>query len=402
MRIFLALFALLALAACNRAAPAPDFSGSWRVEIKDHPGGPLPFGLEVSADGKSAFLLNPPERIAVEQLRTEGDRLILAFPSYGSELELRRDGDGLAGTAHLVRRTGPVTLHLAGARGDWRFTQNPSPAAPAAGRWQVKTEGEDAEEGLAIFTADGARLSGGIQFPSGDTRRLSGDLNGDRVQLSNFDGNQSAIWRARLANGKLVDGERWAATSTAAQPWSATAAPGGETEAIAVQKIAPKPVDFAFPDSTGKLVRLSDPRFHGKVVVVSLGGAWCPNCHEEAQFLGPYLTKNAGRGLEMIGLQFEYGDDQARAFRQLDSFAKRYSLPYPLLLAGQPTAESSAAALPFLPGGVKIYPTTLFIDRKGRLREVHVGWAGPATGPLHDKAVAEFDATVSSLLAEQA
>ena len=401
MRILLALFTLLALAACNRPA-APDFSGTWRVEISDHPGGPLPFGLEVAADGRSAFLLNPPERIAVEQMRVEGDRLILTFPSYGSELELRRDGDGLAGTAHLVRRTGPVTLHLAGARGDWRFTENPAPAAPAAGRWQVKTEGEDAEEGLAIFTADGARLSGAIQFPSGDTRRLSGDVSGDRVQLSNFDGNQSAIWRARLKDGQLVEGERWTATSREAQRWSAIAAPGGETEAIAVERPAPTKVDFTFPDSSGRPVSLSDPRFRGKVVVISIGGAWCPNCHEEAQFLAPYLAQHAGKGLEMIGLQFEYGDDSARAFRQMDGFAKRYRLPYPLLLAGQPTPESSSAALPFLQGGVKVYPTTLFIDRKGQLREVHVGWAGPATGPLHDRAVADFDATVSRLLSEQA
>ena len=113
------------------------------------------------------------------------------------------------------------------------------------------------------------------------------------------------------------------------------------------------------------------------------------------------LPKRQREGLEVIGLQFEYGDDPARAFRQIDSFKARYKLPYPLLLAGQPTPESTRAALGSL-GPVKVYPSTIFIGRDGRVREVHVGWAGPATGALNVKAKRDFDATVTRLLREKA
>jgi hypothetical protein len=51
---------------------------------------------------------------------------------------------------------------------------------------------------------------------------------------------------------------------------------------------------------------------------------------------------------------------------------------------------------------VKVYPSTIFIGRDGRVREVHVGWAGPATGPLNAKAKRDFDATVTRLLREPA
>jgi hypothetical protein len=71
-----------------------------------------------------------------------------------------------------------------------------------------------------------------------------------------------------------------------------------------------------------------------------------------------------------------------------------------VLLAGEPTPESTKAALPGL-GGVKVYPSALFIGRDGKLREVHVGWAGPATGALNAQAQEHFDQTVRKLLAEK-
>ena len=163
------------------------------------------------------------------------------------------------------------------------------------------------------------------------------------------------------------------------------------------------PVDhiaFGFPDADGHVVSLADPRFKGKVVVVAIGGTWCPNCHDEAGFLAPYYKAHAAQGLEMIGLQFEYDSDQTRSARQLRSFASRYAIAYPLLIAGKATPEDSKRALPAI-GGVKVYPTTLFIDRKGKLRAIHVGWSGPATGAFNQQAEAQFDTLVTRLLAEK-
>jgi peroxiredoxin len=172
-------------------------------------------------------------------------------------------------------------------------------------------------------------------------------------------------------------------------------------EAVVVEKPADKRFAFKFPDSKGRMVSLNDPQYRGKVVVVTLGGAWCPNCHDEATFMGPYAAKRRAEGLEVIALQFEYGDDIARNNKLMDNFASRYKLAYPLLLAGQPTPESSKAALPTV-GPIKVYPSTLFIGRDGTLREVHVGWAGPATGALNVKAKRDFDATITKLLKEKA
>jgi thiol-disulfide isomerase/thioredoxin len=43
---------------------------------------------------------------------------------------------------------------------------------------------------------------------------------------------------------------------------------------------------FSFPQVTGRIVSNTDDRFQGKVVLVNVTGSWCPNCHDEAPFLG--------------------------------------------------------------------------------------------------------------------
>jgi peroxiredoxin len=390
------LLALMALPTAAPAAPAA-VSGLWRAELA-HPGGPLPFGLEVSADGRRAWILNPPERLPVEQVRFDGTTLVLAFPSYGSELRLAAEGGRLVGTATLIRRDGPVRLSVVAGRGTHRFAPRPGAVQPIVGRWTVTTGGPRPQTGSAQFRASGGLVTGAVQFPTGDTRYLAGDFANGTLRLSTFDGNATSLWIGRLEAGRLA-GEQWSATSARPTPWQAVRAAQAPSPTVAVQTVTPRPIRFAFPDASGRTVSLADPRYRGKVVLVAIGGAWCPNCHDEARFLGPYATRRQREGLEVIGLQFEYGSDTSRAFRQLGSFAARYRLPYPLLLAGEPTPESTRAALPDI-GGVQVYPTTLLIDRRGRLREIHAGWAGPATGALHRKTVAELDAAVTRLLRE--
>lgn len=383
-------------------AASPGFDGVWRIEL-EHPGGPLPFGLEVhSGKGKPAvFLLNPPERLRAERASIAGNVLTLEFPSYRSSLRLELGRDGrLTGTADFIRRAGPVSLAARGSRGSWRFSPSPArPAADLSGRWLVQS---GTARGVAILRQTGNRVTGAVQFPSGDTRYLAGELSGRDLALSHFDGSATALWRARLEGGRLA-GEQFFANSPAGSAWSATRLAGpaaAQPEAVAVEAPASDRLAFRFPDSRGRMVSLADARYRGKVVVITLGGAWCPNCHDEARFLAAYARAHAARGVEIIGLNFEYGDDPARAFRQIDSFGARYNIPYPLLLAGQPTPESTKAALGAL-GPVKVYPSTIFIGRDGGVREVHVGWAGPATGPLNARAKRDFDATVQRLLREK-
>jgi hypothetical protein len=83
---------------------------------------------------------------------------------------------------------------------------------------------------------------------------------------------------------------------------------------------------------------------------------------------------------------------------KIDFMAKRFGVSYPLVLAG--TNDSNAGqALPAL-NKVAGYPTTIFIDKKGRVREIHTGFSGPGTGKYYDQFIEEFNALISKLLTE--
>ncbi len=404
MTKFHTLIAAGLMAGLTTAASAAGLHGQWRVTFDNHPGGPLPFTLDVreTKAGPQAFILNPPERLKVEQVSVTAGEITLTFPSYNSRLELKAGADGkLAGAATVLRSTGTVVLPARAERGAWRFTPTAvKPAGNVTGRWNL-TAGDNKAKGLLILKQTGSQVSGTVQLPSGDMRYLSGELSGNQLKLSTFDGSFTSLWTGALT-GDTLTGASFAATSRpAGNPWTAKLERGATMTAVAVEKPGGERLSFRLPTPDGKFISLSDARYKGKVVVISIGGAWCPNCHDEAQYLGPYAARRQKEGLEMIGMQFEYGTDQARAMRQITSFMARYKLPYPMVYAGQPNADDTKKVLGAL-APVKVWPTTIFIGRDGRVKEVHVGWAGPATGALHVQAKQEFDETVSRLLRERA
>ncbi len=46
------------------------------------------------------------------------------------------------------------------------------------------------------------------------------------------------------------------------------------------------------------------------------------------------------------------------------------------------------------------YPTTIFIDKKGKVRKIHTGFNGPATGDKHIAFKKEFESYIEALLKE--
>ena len=78
----------------------------------------------------------------------------------------------------------------------------------------------------------------------------------------------------------------------------------------------------------------------------------------------------------------------------------RFDMDYPVLLAGTNTDEATAKALPML-NKVMSYPTTIFIDKKGKVREIHTGFSGPGTGKYYEEYVQEFNGLISKLVDEK-
>ena len=155
---------------------------------------------------------------------------------------------------------------------------------------------------------------------------------------------------------------------------------------------------YSFPDTTGKIVSNEDPRFKGKVVLAIVTGTWCPNCHDEAQYLVQLYAKYHDQGLEIVALDFEEPDQQA-SLKRVNAFIKQYHVPYTYLIAGEPSEMWDK-----VPQAVNLntWPATLFIGRDGKVKATHAGFASSASGIYNQELKTEFTSTIERLLKENA
>ena len=138
-------------------------------------------------------------------------------------------------------------------------------------------------------------------------------------------------------------------------------------------------------------------------MIVTFAGSWCPNCHDEAAFLAAAVSR-----VPCTGPRDRVADVRAlrrfrRRRRRCNAAVPRQSsgIEYATLIAGTSNRDDAARALPQL-NGVFAYPTTIWVDRTGRVRRIHAGFAGPATGWHHEQLVHEFTEFTQELLAEPA
>ena len=153
---------------------------------------------------------------------------------------------------------------------------------------------------------------------------------------------------------------------------------------------------FSYPTLEGKTLTESD--FAGKVLLVSVTGSWCPNCHDEAPFLSELYKGYHDQGLEIVAFAFEE-EAQLKDPVRLRAFIRNFAITYPVVLVGQP--EQLAEKVPQAEN-LNAFPTTLFIGRDGRIRAIHAGFASKATGEFYGKGKDEMTAIVKDLLAEPA
>jgi thiol-disulfide isomerase/thioredoxin len=140
----------------------------------------------------------------------------------------------------------------------------------------------------------------------------------------------------------------------------------------------PFPFSFELPDLEGKSVKLAD--FKGKVTIVDVWGTWCPPCKMEIPHF--VALKDKYKDLAIVGINYEHvAKDKVND--TIASFVKENKINYPCVIGDDKTQEK----IPNLEG----FPTTLFLDREGKVRYKHVGYA-----PM-----AQLEEIVKTLLADK-
>lgn len=402
-RIFVAV-SLLAASAARPALAADDApAGRWIGSAQVN-GQQIPIILQITGSGDQVrgALLNGRDRSVASSGSYSNHHLVLNFDYYANALDATLEDGTLTGTFAGHVHSIAITAHRDGP------LPTAAPRPPQiAGVWTVAVDngskGEDAWK-LRVRQS-GPNVVAVIERIDGDTGSLYGLWHDGAFLVSHFTaaGPSFAILRPQ-PDGTLQ---------------LQTAAHGGGLQSFAAHRATPlhavaltssddplhhtslrnpaAPLTFRFPDLSGRVVSSSDPEFAHKVLIVSIGGSWCPNCQDEAPFLESLYRRDHSRGLDIVELSFEEAAQRSNPVR-LRAVIHRYGITYPVLLAGTP--DQLAATFPQV-NNLNCWPTTFFIGRDGRVKAIHTGYEGPATGTDNSRLEAEVTAQVEKLLTEK-
>lgn len=401
------LFALL-FAPLLSLAQVP-VAGLWRASLTTH-GGELPIQFEINPGSKTGNLdiklINGAEKSTLGESFFRADSLVIPFDLYEAELVFQVTKTTEMKGFFVKKRNGKTAYRLsvsAQASSADRFLNLQPATVNVSGKWMADfySDATNHSPGVGVFEQKGNQVTGTFLRTSGDYRFLQGNVSGDSLFLSYFDGSGVNMLRAKVSGtqftGRFTSGLSGVRTVDGKLD-PAAALP--DLKKLSFLKSGYDRIDFKLPTTSGEQISLQDDRFKNKVIVIELMGSWCPNCLDESRYLAPFYKKYKDKGVEVLGIAFENSPDIAIAGPKINNFQKKIGITYPLLFAGTAEDKTIEKVLPML-SKMNGYPTTFIIDKKGIVREIHTGFSGPGTGKYYADWISDFEHTIQSLLAEK-
>ncbi len=380
--------------------------GPWRLELRLKET-LIPVALELyrKQDRLHVLVSNGEERIESLPVELKGDSLRFSLPLFQSEFRgVIHSSTHFSGNWHLLTRAGYFIPFEARYGHATRFAGDASLTAEAiGGKWEVAFSPgtEAAYKAIGLFEQRGNIATGTFITETGDYRFLEGNVFGNNLFLSGFDGSHAFLFEAQLDTGGRLQGRFYSGTHWQ-EPWTAMRNADFELsnpDSLTFLKPGYEKFSFTFPNLEGKMVSYPSATYDHKVVIVQIMGSWCANCMDETRYLTALHKRYQSQGLEIIALGFERSADFEEAARGIRTHKAHLEASYEFLVAGEAKKENAAKALPML-NHVMSYPTTIYIDKKGNVRKVHTGFYGPGTGSYYEQFTTRTEAFIEKLLAE--
>ena len=400
VNLLMGLLISLGISAATASAQAPSPVGMWDAMVVVG-GVDIPFRFEITGRGTelTGSFFDGELKMSSTGGRLEGNRLVLPFDQYATTVDVTWSGDSLTGQYDRSGRGAPYPFSAKRAAAVPRaIGQAPS----IAGLWTIPTESSKGEAAWRfIVRQTGSEVSAAILRVDGDTGTLSGSYKDGTFTLSHFSGARPLLLEITTAPDStlnIVQNGRTKLVAVRSEEARAknVAEPTDPSRHTRMKDPLAR-LEFSFPNLDGRMVSNTDPKFQGKVVLVNIGGSWCPNCHDEAPFLGELYRKYRSQGLEIVLLSFEEAAQLQKPTR-LRAFIKRYGIEFTVLLVGEPGQLNEKVPQA---DNLNAFPTTFVVGRDGRVRGVHAGFASPAAGAFHAQTKKEISDEVELLLAER-
>ena len=400
---FLLLFSLLFIISCKTEKENTKLKiGFWRGEITIQEQ-QLPFVFEILKNEEN-FKINLHDgdnNIELNEVKVVNDSIFFTMHIFDIDVKAKINDNSLNGT-FTKNYADDYVLPFKATFGKKERIDNATSNHKFDGKWTINLHKDDGTDNttIGLFKTEDNKLKGTILTKTGDYRFLEGTTNGDKFTLYAFDGNHMFIFKAKLENDTLK-GDFWSG-KTFHQKFTGYKNENAslpDANKLTYLKEGFDKIEFSFPNLEGNLVSLDAPKYKDKVVILQVFGTWCPNCMDETKFYAKWYDKNKDRGVEIIGLAYEVKDDFEYAKARVNKVKKAYNVNYDYLIAGTSDKGNASKSLPML-NHIMSFPTSIIIDKKGKVRSIHTGFSGPATGDYYLHYVEVFNTLMDKLLSE--
>jgi thiol-disulfide isomerase/thioredoxin len=400
-----ALFAAIGLSLACKEKPAQpaesDVRGGWyRATLESEDAPPIPFYLSLPSDPSKggAVIMNgkqwfyAPHRWDTDQVEVEltvyRTKILAAIEPNGAlfgswESHSRAFGSSsLSFKAQRIEEPDPELK--------MRTSTSAAPSVDPSGIWRLDLSG--AGRARLTVSMEGDTAAGAtLWLANGETVYVSGNVIGDQMSLSSFDGTSPYLVEARIAKDTITG--RWF-----------TAPDLGHRETFTGKRVKrdfpfEEPVAVGSPDGRVRLPELESPRYVGHPVILQLAGSWCAHCKNATPVVSKLLEQYQDRGLRVLTIAYEFTDDPSYNLQRAHQLKAEYGITWQLTTRdGKPEDLWSILPSGLTGRGFPHFPITLFIDKNGRVHAVHAGFVGPESGEAYEALRQRFEDWTKAIL----
>ena len=383
--------------------------GSWLLEFQltEQNIAPVNFNLIKKDTSYLVEFSNADEKILTKEVSISGNKIVVHDPIFNSWFEGKIvNATTIKGMWYKDGKDYEIPFNATHGKAP-RFKKPDKlteTTTNISGKWEVdfsNNNPEDHYKAIGVFQQVDDYVTGTFLTETGDYRYLEGNMYNNNLYLSCYDGSHLFLFKATLVNEKLT-GNIWSGTHWE-EPWVATRNENFELtnpDSLTYLKEGYDELAFTFPNIDGENVSLTDDKYKGKVVIVNIMGPWCPNCKDETAHLSQVYRNKKDEGLEIIALSFDKSDNFDAAKKNILKIKNFFNAEYDFLIAGKANKIAAAKSLPML-NHVMSYPTSIFIDRNGKIRRIRTGFYGPGTGNYYTRYSEQTNDFIAKLLAEE-
>ena len=128
-----------------------------------------------------------------------------------------------------------------------------------------------------------------------------------------------------------------------------------------IEGLSPKAPDLKITTLEGDEISLGELASQNQAMIINFWATWCGPCVQEMPHFEKLHRIYKGKGLVVMGIAAQESDAEVRTF-----IAER-RITYTIAVDDQ---NKWAKAF----GGIKVLPTTVFLDTNGRIRKIYKGY----------------------------